>query len=71
MEWTNIVVAALALLGTAVGSYSGLKITAYRVEQLEKKVDEHNSFALRLPVIEEKIEVANKRIKNLEEFCGK
>ena len=67
---TEIVAAAitagLALLGTAIGSFSGFKLTSYRVEQLEKKVDKHNHFAARMPVVEEQIKVINHRIEDLE-----
>lgn len=66
MNWTDIVVALLALVGTAVGSFSGFQLTSYRVEQLEKKVDRHNHFAERLPVLEEKIKVMNHRLDDLE-----
>lgn len=66
MNWTDIVVALLALVGTGIGSYSGFKLTSYRVEQLEKKVDKHNQFAERLPVLEEKIKVMNHRLDDLE-----
>ena len=66
MNWTDIVVALLALVGTGIGSYSGFKLTSYRVEQLEKKVDKHNHFAERLPVLEEKIKVMNHRLDDLE-----
>jgi CBS domain containing-hemolysin-like protein len=64
--WTDIIVAALALLGTAIGSFSGFKLTSYRVEQLEKKVDKHNHFAERIPIVEEKIKVINHRLDDLE-----
>ena len=67
---TEIVAAAitagLALLGTAIGSFSGFKLTSYRVEQLEKKVDKHNHFAARMPVVEEQIKVINHRIEDLD-----
>ena len=66
MNWTDIVVALLALVGTGIGSFSGFKLTSYRVEQLEKKVDKHNQFAERLPVLEEKIKVMNHRLDDLE-----
>lgn len=66
MNWTDIAVALLALVGTGIGSYSGFKLTSYRVEQLEKKVDRHNQFAERLPVLEEKIKVINHRLDDLE-----
>ena len=45
----------MSLLGSLIGAYSGFKLTAYRVEQLEKKVDMHNNFARRMPVLEEQI----------------
>lgn len=66
MDWTDIIVALLALCGTAVGSFSGFKLTSYRVEQLERKVDKHNNFAQRMPVVEEQIRVINHRLDDLE-----
>lgn len=62
----SIITSVLALFGTAIGSYSGFKLTSYRVEQLEKKVDKHNNFAERIPVVEEQIKVINHRIEDLE-----
>lgn len=66
MDWTSIICAVVALLGTAIGSYSGLRLTSYRVEQLEKKVDKHNRFAERVPIMEEQIKVINHRLSDLE-----
>ena len=63
-----IITAGLALIGTAIGSFSGFKLTSYRVEQLEKKVDKHNNFASRMPVVEEKIKVINHRLTDLEDY---
>ena len=60
------VTAGLALVGTAIGSFSGFKLTSYRVEQLEKRVAEHNNYARRMPVVEEQIKVINHRIDDLE-----
>lgn len=64
--WSSIIVAVLSLIGTFVGSYSGFKLTEYRVQQLEKRVAEHNNFARRLPVVEEQIKVINHRLNDLE-----
>ena len=51
----EIIVGLLSLGGTLVGTFAGImtsaKLTAYRIEQLEKKVDKHNNFAERIPVI--------------------
>lgn len=63
---SEIVVAILSLVGTFLGTFSGLKLMSYRIEQLEKKVDKHNNFATRVPVLEEKMAVANHRIDDLE-----
>lgn len=62
----TVIVAILSLIGTGLGSFGGLKLMSYRIEQLEKKVDKHNHFAERLPVLEEKMTVANHRIEDLE-----
>ena len=66
MDWTSIICAVVALLGTALGSYSGLRLTSYRVEQLEKKVDKHNNFASRVPVVEEQVKSLDHRLEELE-----
>lgn len=42
-------------------------VTETKLENLTNEVRQHNNFALKIPVIEEKISVANKRIKDLED----
>lgn len=64
---SEIIVAGLSMLGTLIGSFGGSRLTAYRIEQLEKKVDRHNHFAERVPILEEQMKVANHRIEDLEE----
>ena len=77
----GIIIAILSLVGTLAGSYfsnrAGQKLIAYRLEQLERKVDAHNRVIERTykleeeySVLDEKIKVANNRIKNLEEKKG-
>lgn len=62
----EVIVAILSLIGTFIGSFSGMRLMTYRIEQLERKVDHHNSFAERIPILEEKIKVQNHRIEDLE-----
>ena len=56
---TEIIVAAIALIGTAMGSLGGIlaanRLTNYRIEQLEKKVDKHNGVIERITVVEGKL----------------
>ena len=62
----NVIIALCGCIGSIIGSFGGFRLIAYRVEQLEKKVDKHNNFAERLPVVEEQIKVINHRIEDLE-----
>lgn len=61
----------LNFAGVAIGTFGGIlmsnKLTNYRIEQLEKKVDKHNSVIERTCLLEEQMKVANHRIKDLED----
>lgn len=67
-----VIVALISLAGTLLGSGGGVlvssKLTAYRLQQLENKVAEHNQYARRMPVVEEQIKVINHRVADLEEY---
>lgn len=66
----TIIVALISLAGTLIGSLGGIvvssKMTNYRIEQLEKKVDKHNNFAEKIPIINVQIETINHRLDELE-----
>lgn len=75
---SEVITALIGLGGSALGSIIGIicnsKVTAYRLRELEKKVDKHNTVVERtykveerLSVIDEEIKVANHRINDLEE----
>ena len=75
---SEVYIALIGLAGSAVGAAAGVilntKLITYRIEQLEKKVDKHNHIVerlydveARLDVQEEKLSVANHRIKDLED----
>ena len=74
---TEIIVALIAsgggLLGSLVGVIASSKLTTYRIQQLEKKVEKHNTVIERTykleeteAVMQEQIRVANHRIADLE-----
>lgn len=74
-----VLVAVISLIGTLGGTFGGIltssKLTNYRIEQLEKKVEEHNKVVERTyrleeeqKVEDEKIKVINHRIEDLEKY---
>ena len=62
----TVIVAIISLLGTLLGSFGGTQLVKYRIEQLEKKVEKHNSIVERTYILEEKVKVANHRLEDLE-----
>lgn len=66
----TIIVALISLVETLAGSLGGIlvssKLTNYRIEQLEKKVDKHNNFAERIPIINERIDEIFRRLETVE-----
>lgn len=66
----TVLVALVAFAGTVIGTFGGIvtssKLTNYRLRQLEKKVDAHNNFATRIPLVEKELKVMGHRVNNLE-----
>lgn len=66
----DLLSALFSLIGTLAGTFGGIlmssKLTNYRIQQLETKVDRHNGFAEKIPLLEEKIKVVNQRIDKIE-----
>ena len=67
-----IIVAALALIGTLVGTFGGIvtanKLTTYRIEQLEKKVDKHNGVIERVFNLEKQEAILEEEIAHLQKY---
>jgi len=73
----GIIIAIIGLIGSAIGSMCGViissKLTQYRLEQLEKKVQAHNNLVERMydlegrqDVLKEDIRVIGDRITTIE-----
>ena len=67
----TIVVALLSLLGTLIGTLAGIlaanKLTIYRIEQLEKKVEKHNNVIERVYNLEKHEAVVDEEIEQLKD----
>lgn len=68
----TILVAILSLIGTLIGSVTGIltanKLTTYRIEQLEKKVEKHNNVVERIYVLEKNEAVFEEELEHLKKF---
>ncbi len=66
----TIIVAILSFAGTIVGSLTGIltanKLTNYRIQKLEEKVDKHNTVIERTYVLEGKMKAVEEDVKELK-----
>lgn len=66
----TVLIAIISFLGTLVGTAGGIitsaKLTQYRLEQLEKKVEAQNKFSSDIPILKERITNIGRRISSLE-----
>ena len=53
-------------MGVLIANGKQQAITDTKLDELTREVREHNSFAQRVPVIEEQIKVINHRIEDLK-----
>lgn len=75
----TVIIALISFAGTLLGTFGGIitsnKLTTYRIEQLEKRVEKHNNVIERVyelekekAVFEEDLKVVNHRVTDLEHF---
>ena len=63
---SEVMIAFLSLLGTAFGSVVGImtanRLTTYRIERLEEKVEKHNQLVERMIKVEASAKSAHHRL---------
>lgn len=66
----EVLTAVLALLGTAIGSVSGVitsaRLTNFRLKKLEQKVEMHNNLVERMTAVEQRSKSNTHRLNTLE-----
>ena len=67
---SDIWVAIIAMVGTAIGSLGGIlassKLTNFRLESLEERVNKHNNMVGRLYKVEDRAKSNSHRLDELE-----
>ena len=61
-----VVVALCSFAATLLTGLGGYQLIAYRVEQLEKKVEKHSAAVSRTAVLEELLAEVGRRVEGLE-----
>lgn len=59
---------AFTLVGTILGVVASAKMTNYRIEQLEKKVEKHNNVVERTYKLEGRMNEAEHDLKDLKKY---
>lgn len=66
----TVIVTIISFTGTLLGTLGGIiasaKLTLFRIEQLEKKVEKHNNLIERMFKLEERTTVAEEKIQSVE-----
>lgn len=62
-----LITGAITLIGVLIANGKSQAVTETKLEELTREVRAHNNFAQRIPVLEEKMKVADHRIADLEE----
>ena len=70
----TVIVAALSLVGTLVGAYlanrKSTALIAYRLEELEEKVNKHNNLVERTYKLEQRMEVIEAKLEGDENLLA-
>lgn len=62
-----LITGVITLIGVLIANSRSQAVTETKLEELTREVRAHNNFAQRIPVLEEKMKVADHRIADLEE----
>ena len=68
----TVIVGILSLIGTLIGTFGGIlasnKLTVYRIERLEEKVNKHNNVVERTFQLEGRMNEVEHDIKDLKGY---
>lgn len=65
---TALITGGVTLIGVMISNGKSQAVTETKLEELTREVREHNNFARRMPVVEEKIETLETSVKELRKY---
>ena len=67
---TAVVTGCVTLIGVLLSNRAAQAVTDEKLAELTREVREHNEFARRMPVVEERLRGMEHRVEKLERGCG-
>ena len=67
---TAAVTGCVTLIGVLLSNRAAQAVTDEKLAELTREVREHNEFARRMPVVEERLRGMEHRVEKLERGCG-
>ena len=68
--WAALLSGGVTLAGVLIANSRSQAVTDTKLEELTREVRAHNNFAQRVPVLEEKLKAADRRLSALERQSG-
>lgn len=64
----SVITGVLTIVGVVVSNKTSQAVTDTKIEELTREVREHNNFAKRMPVVEEKIENLTEKVNHFHDI---
>ncbi|MCR5121359.1 MAG: hypothetical protein K6B74_02950 [Ruminococcus sp.] len=68
---SEMLVALCSCFGTALGTFGGIRLMSYRIEQLEKQVERLSDVVDRTYRLEQRAELVSERLNSANERIGR
>ena len=68
--FASLIGGAVTLVGVLISNGKSQAVMDQKIEELTREVRAHNNFAQRVPVLEEKLKAADRRLSALERQPG-
>lgn len=64
----SVITGLITIVGVVISNKTSQAVTDTKIEELTREVREHNNFAKRMPVVEEKIENLTEKVNHFHDI---